>query len=292
MTKTFKVAGHCFSLHLPDGIKVWDSFSQYDPFIVGEGESEVFSLTLTKDQPLEKGKVLFDAPTEDGQTVIKLYDSGSGYVIEMSPDKKIPPFAWISCSKDWRSARLYVGSRKLSDFIFAVNNSLMLLYAFTTSGYGTLEMHASVIMNGGRSYLFLGKSGTGKSTHSSLWLKHIEGSVLMNDDNPVVRVWPDGKIIAYGSPWSGKTPCYKNVEAPVGAFVALSQYPENRINEMGLLESYAAIYSSSSGFKFDEKMADDLHRTIESVITGVPCFHLDCLPDEAAARLCANTVRR
>ena len=35
--------------------------------------------------------------------------------------------------------------------------------------------------------LFQGKSGTGKSTHSGLWLKHIPGCELLNDDNPIVH---------------------------------------------------------------------------------------------------------
>lgn len=37
----------------------------------------------------------------------------------------------------------------------------------------------------------------------------------MNDDNPVVRVI-DGEAMIYGSPWSGKTPCYRQVKAPLG----------------------------------------------------------------------------
>ena len=46
----------------------------------------------------------------------------------------------------------------------------------------------------------------------------------MNDDNPIVRVI-DGKAFVYGSPWSGKTPCYRNVVAPIAAFIQLHQQP-------------------------------------------------------------------
>ena len=93
-----------------------------------------------------------------------------------------------------------------SESLFAINNALMLQYAFRTAGMNTLEMHASVIENGGKGYLFLAKSGTGKSTHSKMWLRNIPDSHLLNDDNPIVRVLEDGSVRVYGSPWSGKTP--------------------------------------------------------------------------------------
>ena len=48
--------------------------------------------------------------------------------------------------------------------------------------------------------MFLGKSGTGKSTHARMWLKYIQGTDLVNDDNPVVRVANDGTAVVYGSP--------------------------------------------------------------------------------------------
>ena len=60
----------------------------------------------------------------------------------------------------------------------------------------------------------MGKSGTGKSTHSRLWLENVPGATLLNDDNPIVRLTLVGAIV-YGSPWSGKTPCYKNESAPL-----------------------------------------------------------------------------
>ena len=57
--------------------------------------------------------------------------------------------------------------------------------------------------------MLLGKSGTGKSTHSRLWLKYIPDTKLLNDDNPAVRIMDNNTIMIYGTPWSGKTPCYK-----------------------------------------------------------------------------------
>lgn len=292
MTKNFKVAGHVFSFTMSETCALWKYLQQYDPFVTDSGEEKLFSMELGSEMPDFKREIIYEAPTEDGETVVKLYSVDGGILFEMSPDKKIPPVAYLFCDKEYKKGTLYLVNRKVNDALFGINNSAMLLFAFRSACKDTLEMHASVILNGGKTYLFLGKSGTGKSTHSSLWLKHIEGSELLNDDNPIVRVWPDGRIIAYGSPWSGKTPCYRNLEAPIGAFVRIRRCKENKITRQSIIEAYSDIYSSSSGFKQDEAMADALHSTMEKVVVGVPSYVLDCRPDEEAARVCAAEVRK
>ena len=56
-------------------------------------------------------------------------------------------------------------------------------------------MHASVIRHQGKGYLMTAPSGTGKSTHTRLWYDNIPGCDLMNDDNPVVRIFRCGVFI-------------------------------------------------------------------------------------------------
>src|SRR5690606_24548491 len=87
---------------------------------------------------------------------------------------------------------------------------IMVAYGQRCLLYRAILIHASVVSCAGKAYAFLGKSGTGKSTHSRLWLRHIAGTELLNDDNPAIRIEPDGRVFVYGTPWSGKTPCYKN----------------------------------------------------------------------------------
>ena len=104
---------------------------------------------------------------------------------------------------------------------FSIDSGLMVMYALSTANKSTLLFHSSVVMEKGYAYMFLGKSGTGKSTHSQQWLEAIKGAMLLNDDNPVVRAYPGGRIYVYGSPWSGKTHCYKNDYGTLGGIVML-----------------------------------------------------------------------
>ena len=179
--------------------------------------------------------------------------------------------------------------RAMGAMEFALTNCMMLLYTSCTAAHDTLMTHSSVIRYKGRGYMFLGKSGTGKSTHSSLWLKYIEGAELLNDDNPIIRII-DGKARVYGSPWSGKTPCYKNIDAPLGAIVRLSQAPENKITRLGVLQAFAALMPSCSCMKWDHDAVSATHRTLEKVVSSTPIYGLDCLPDEDAAITCRDAV--
>lgn len=290
MTKSYKVAGHVFNLTLPDDSPVWADMGAYEPFEIPFCEDPVFALETAASLPEEEMEKVFDAPTEDGQTVVKLWHGAENWLFEMSPDSRIKTVARLLASSDFSSAKLLLCAKSRRAALFSINNSLMLLYAFRTAGMGTLEMHASVIKNDGRAFLFLAKSGTGKSTHSQLWLKNVPGSELLNDDNPIVRVWDDGSVKVYGSPWSGKTPCYKNDSADAGAFVQIRRCPENKITRLSVFEAYVMLYSSVSGLKTDPAMADGLHATMEKIAVGSPCFVLDCRPDDEAAQVCSQKV--
>lgn len=293
MIKAFCVAGHTFHLEMPEESALWPLLTQYKDFECSPAEEPLFVLRTVERLPeAEKTPVYVAEPESKGQPRLDLYSCEAGCLVEMAPLATLPPCARLLMSDGYRDGRLEFIKRSAQSELFSVNNSLMLMYAFCSAGYRTLEMHASVIMNGGKGYLFLGKSGTGKSTHSSLWLKYIEGSELMNDDNPVLRVGEDGVTRVYGSPWSGKTPCYRNISAPVGAIVRIKQAKHNVITRMSLLESYASVYSSCSGFKADRQMADGQHEALEIIASRVPCYTLECLPDEEAARVCAAEVRR
>lgn len=173
---------------------------------------------------------------------------------------------------------------------FGLNNALMMAYAFRSSYFKTLLIHASLVRNGGYGYAFIAKSGTGKSTHTSLWLKHIEGSDLMNDDNPIVRVC-DGRAFIYGSPWSGKTPCYRNVKAPLGAITKIDRALTNSIEKLKPIMAFTEILPSCSSMKWDKTIYRNTYDTVISLIEVAPSVNiLHCLPDEEAARLCHKAI--
>ena len=283
MTKFYKVAGHCFGLVLPEDSPLCGRLSQYEPFEIPAGEDPIFTVELCGSVEVPQAEQVYAGSEDPAQPVVKLYKGESEWVYEMAVCQGRPLAARMVSDASFTKGKVQVLNENYA--LFGLNNALMLMFAFRTASLGTLELHASVIVNRGRAFLWMAASGTGKSTHSKLWLEYIEGSRLLNDDNPVVRLNADGSVEVYGSPWSGKTPCYKNEHYPLGAFVQIRRSAVNKITRLGIFESYALLYSSSSGFKADSSMGDDLHSTFEKIATSCPCYVLDCRPDEEAARV-------
>ena len=98
------------------------------------------------------------------------------------------------------------------------------------------------------------------------------------------------RAVVYGSPWSGKTPCYKNESLPLGGIVLLSQAPFNKIARLRGVKAYAALVPCISGKRWERGIADGLHYTENALASNVPVWYLECLPDEGAARLCRETI--
>ena len=203
--------------------------------------------------------------------------------------RKEPAAAFIT-NADFSLIKISLFGNK-RNWVFGLNNAIMIAFAFSGAQKDLLLIHASVTMKDGKGYLFLGKSGTGKSTHSQLWLKHIPGTELLNDDNPAVRLTND-EVIVYGTPWSGKTPCYKNKQVPIGAFVKLEQYPENIIRREPPLKAFATLLTSTSSMLWDKPLYEKICNTVSAIAMRAPLFHLRCKPDEEAARLSFTNVTK
>lgn len=180
-------------------------------------------------------------------------------------------------------------SRDVPD-MSAVRFGLWFMTALATVGHNVTPVHSSAIVCNGRAVLFLGESGTGKSTHTRLWRENIDGAVLLNDDSPFIG-FVDGRATAFGAPWSGKTPCYKQEHYPIAAIVRLSQAPHNAIRPLRSVHAIGALLPSlTPAFGYDDELQDRMLATLSKIISQVPVYHLECLPDAAAARLSYDTV--
>ncbi len=148
-------------------------------------------------------------------------------------------------------------------------------------------VHASVIIHQGQAVVFLGESGTGKSTHTRLWLHNISGCSLLNDDSPILRFHqPEKAIYIYGSPWSGKGRAYHAEGYPVAAIVRLEQAPANKTHRLHIIKAFAALYPSfPPAYLRDEWLQEAICALISEVLKRVPVFRLECLPDVSAAIL-------
>lgn len=171
----------------------------------------------------------------------------------------------------------------------ALSSLLHILYSMAILPKGGVMTHASCVTLDGKGYIFLGKSGTGKSTHASLWLQNFTGCSLLNDDNPVIRNI-DGVINVYGAPWSGKTPCYKKASAPLHGIVRLEQATVNRYIPLTEASAFAGLLPSCSVIQSDCTLTEYLYRTLISVCENTNIGLLRCRPDNEAASICRDSL--
>ena len=90
---------------------------------------------------------------------------------------------------------------------------------------------------------------------------------------------PKPQAMVFGAPWSGKTPCYRNVCQPIRAIV------RRAIEAIGAL-----LPSCPPSFAHDETLEDAVCATVSAVVAQVPVYHLECRPDAAAAELACRTI--
>lgn len=166
-----------------------------------------------------------------------------------------------------------------------LDSFLMIAFTLASAPLKTVKLHASVIEKEGSALLFLGKSGTGKSTHSRLWQQYVPGCSLLNDDEPVVRINKTDEVTVYGTPWSGKTPCYRNENARVAAFVLLAQSSENNLTKLSAKEAFFALFSSCSMLRSDVHYKNSVFDTVAAILERVAVYRLDCRPDREAVSL-------
>ena len=285
MRRFYTVADFCFAVALAGDRDPDRYLASFAAFKSGDCPENEKLFELSEDGALrervDEAEFIEEDRNDMGHTM--LYRIPGGYRIE---------FRYADCQKPHvlETDRGFVKVKALIRWedryvSTALVSMLRVAFAQAVLPYDAISVHSSVVVNDGRAFLFMGKSGTGKSTHSALWLRYIEGTQLLNDDNPIVRII-GGEPVVYGSPWSGKTPCYRNESAPVAAMVRLKQGPRNRFEPLEDIAAFGALLPGCSVLRQDGRLHDMLCMTLTALIETVCVGGMECLPDKEAAEVC------
>jgi hypothetical protein len=263
----------------------------FRPFLTAEDGDALFRVVLDaevaprNDEPLE----VFDYDLQDGDCTLRIYPDEYRLTIRSSSEATLVcPFVEEGEMAVY-TTDLFAEGQRPNSLMF--DHALCFAYSFATLPHKTLLIHSSVIVKEGRAVMCLGESGTGKSTHTRLWLENIPDTRRLNDDGPVVRVLGDGSVRVYGSPWSGKGAVYLNESCPIAGFLRLSQAPENRIARLPRITAFGALLPSSlPTLQQEERTLDQICSALSDMIVAVPTYSLACLPNAEAAELSYSTI--
>lgn len=145
-------------------------------------------------------------------------------------------------------------------------------------------LHASAVVLDGYAYLFSAPCGTGKSTHTRLWLKVFgDRAYILNDDKPALR-FEDGAWYAYGTPWSGKHDISTNIRVPVAGICFLRQAKENTIRPFSGPKAIFALLEQTAR-PAGPQLRGQLMMLLDKLLTNLPVWEMGCNMDPQAAQV-------
>lgn len=135
-------------------------------------------------------------------------------------------------------------------------------------------LHSSAVAYNDMAFLFSAPSGTGKSTHTQLWLKAFKDAYILNDDKPAIKLIDD-KAYAFGTPFSGKTDLNVNKGVPLKAICILERSVDNKIEKISSDEALFSILNQTLR-PYDESRMDKLLDILDKLLTQIPVYKLHC----------------
>ena len=271
-----------FVCELPEGVDVKRLLPSFQPFqYMQEGADWAFRVECTE-EPLHTGEwsLLAEFCNDLGQ--VRLFRNAESFLVELSYEA-MGSRHWLQMDSTVSVVKVRVAWEDPSA-TQALTSMLRIAYSQRVLHHDGFSIHASTVVKDGKGFLFLGKSGTGKSTHSRLWKEVWKDVELLNDDNPIVRRI-DGRWWVYGSPWSGKTPCYKQRRAPLQGMVRLRQASENRWLPVQGVKAWTTVYPSCAVIYQEGSLYERLRNTLNQLVTDVTIGRMECLPNTEAAEL-------
>ncbi|MBE7035298.1 MAG: hypothetical protein E7402_04130 [Ruminococcaceae bacterium] len=163
----------------------------------------------------------------------------------------------------------------------------MLCYALLL--HQGMVFHGSSIAVNSQGLIFSAPSGTGKSTHTGLWLKHVPGTAMVNDDKPIIRMEAD-KPFLYGAPWSGKNSIHKNVRVPLAAIIFIERATTCALLPMDPMEAVWQILDAVRKPALPV-LAEKNMDLVAKLVENLPIYLLRCDISEDAVRAAKQALR-
>ncbi len=164
-----------------------------------------------------------------------------------------------------------------------------LFYKYILQHDGIL-LHSSCVVKDNKAYLFSAPSGTGKSTHTTLWLEEFEDAYILNDDKPAI-IYKDNTLYAAGTPFSGKHDISRNLLVPIQGICFLERSEENWIKEIDKKQAIFEILNQTERVPYEEDMNLILHH-ISNIVSNITIHKMGCNISKEAVYTAYNKMNK
>lgn len=160
----------------------------------------------------------------------------------------------------------------------AIENFLRVLYSFLCVRNNGLLLHASGIVKDNKAHIFLGHSGSGKTTVCRL----SSGHTILGDDLVIVRAM-NGVWRAFGTPFWIDVPegAIANESAEIKGFFGLVQDTKVHFEKLNRPRAVAKLTASVPLVYKDLALGKDLIRLCSHAVREIPCYRMHFLPDDS-----------
>jgi len=139
-------------------------------------------------------------------------------------------------------------------------------------------LHASLVDDDGRGWLFTGQSGAGKSTMASLW-ERVGTTGIYSDDRVVVRE-ENGQFWAYGTPWHGTGRYASPSRVPLSSIFVLRQAAQNDARDLLPVYAVSQLFARSFPTFWNREGLDFTLSFLQRLCAAIPCYELGFRPTE------------
>jgi hypothetical protein len=199
--------------------------------------------------------------------------TGSGFEIALNR-RKLPRETSHAFAYTFDDAKLLLGDSR-AEFSgvrheYALDSLIRILLTVALLPRQGFLLHAASIVRNGRAYIFMGRSGAGKSTVASL---SPEGSVL-TDEISLIR-FERGTWNAHGTPfWGEFRAAGHNQNYPIAGIYCLTQAPEDKVVPLKPKELLRAMLPCVLFFSPEQEANEALFNILMKFVHEVPRFLL------------------
>ena len=282
-----KVGGLVLAVEAGRPTKALDPPAAVRPFLATRGGD--IRLRYTEEPPPLPGRseVLFES---GGVWRVERTKGGLLYSFRIA-NRRPPLYKVVSIDEGLREGLLHFDASPRGPH-YALDYPLdELLFQHRLAREGAVEVHGCGVVWKGRTLLFCGQSGAGKSTTARLWKRHARGARLLSDDRVVLRPGPRG-VRAHGTPWHGDGGFASPASAPLGALFFLEHAKATRLRPLSAAEAAARLFARSFPPPWDVEGVEGALDACADAAAKAPAFVLAFRPDRTAVEAVRAVVGR
>lgn len=210
--------------------------------------------------------------------LLKVVEGKDCYILTFPSSKEV-----LGCqiSKDGRLAKIHAIHNLTEEGKILVFDTIRVVFLYMALHRGYVAIHSASILYNNKAWLFTASSGTGKSTHASLWKEVYDVDTINGDLNIVSDLEDIPKV--YGTPWCGTSGIYDIKEHELGGVILLKRGSTNVVEELPIEKQILDVGQRVVSPPWNKTLTAMQYDILNSLIKKVKVASLTCTKDQEAA---------